>query len=447
MVGRLDTAEATRSEYRYLGAARDRATLLTPGTMIVQQPEIPVPLLVQFPHPSWATRASEGRARGRARLARAGEPRGGARRPAASRARTSSIGSTTDGRARLMRFLHTADWHLGRTMRGRSRAAEFEAVLGELVEIAVAEDVQVMLVCGDIWDSTSPSPESDRLLFDALREFIGRDIEVLLIAGNHDSGRKLEALGRLSELLGVYVQPRVRPRDRGGIVTFDHGGEVARVAAIPWVPEGRALNAVEVLADEPEARKHYHDAVARIYAHMAEPSDAGFTTETINLIAGHLFVDGAVLADIDGSERKLHITQAYGVSPEALPSTAQYVALGHIHQPQVMANPATPRTAYSGSLLQLDFGERGQQKGVRIIDAVPGRPVDDRTIPLTAGRELVELHGTIDDVMAAARGRGRCLYPRRPGGRRAAARALRAGARGVPERGRRAAGVRARGGR
>ncbi len=305
-----------------------------------------------------------------------------------------------------MRFLHTADWHLGRTMRGRSRAAEFEAVLGELVEIAVAEDVQVMLVCGDIWDSTSPSPESDRLLFDALREFIGRDIEVLLIAGNHDSGRKLEALGRLSELLGVYVQPRVRPRDRGGIVTFDHGGEVARVAAIPWVPEGRALNAVEVLADEPEARKHYHDAVARIYAHMAEPSDAGFTTETINLIAGHLFVDGAVLADIDGSERKLHITQAYGVSPEALPSTAQYVALGHIHQPQVMANPATPRTAYSGSLLQLDFGERGQQKGVRIIDAVPGRPVDDRTIPLTAGRELVELHGTIDDVMAAAEDAG-----------------------------------------
>ncbi len=305
-----------------------------------------------------------------------------------------------------MRFLHTADWHLGRTMRGRSRAAEFEAVLGELVEIAVAEDVQVMLVCGDIWDSTSPSPESDRLLFDALREFIGRDIEVLLIAGNHDSGRKLEALGRLSELLGVYVQPRVRPRDRGGIVTFDHGGEVARVAAIPWVPEGRALNAVEVLADEPEARKHYHDAVARIYAHMAEPSDAGFTTETINLIAGHLFVDGAVLADIDGSERKLHITQAYGVSPEALPSTAQYVALGHIHQPQVMANPPTPRTAYSGSLLQLDFGERGQQKGVRIIDAVPGRPVDDRTIPLTAGRELVELHGTIDDVMAAAEDAG-----------------------------------------
>lgn len=301
-----------------------------------------------------------------------------------------------------MRFLHTADWHLGRTMRGRSRVAEFEAVLGELVEIAVSEDVQVVLVCGDIWDNASPAPESDRLLFDALREFIGRGIQVLLIAGNHDSPRKLEALGRLSELLGVFVQPRVRRRDQGGIVTFEHRGEVARIAAIPWVPEGRALNAVEVLADEPEARKHYHDAVARIYAHMAEPFEGGFTTETINLVAGHLFVDGAVLADIDGSERKLHITQAYGVSPEALPATAQYVALGHIHQPQVMANPVTPRTAYSGSLLQLDFGERGQQKVVRIIDAAPGRPVEDRAVPLSAGRALVELTGTLDEVLTAA---------------------------------------------
>lgn len=301
-----------------------------------------------------------------------------------------------------MRFLHTADWHLGRTMRGRSRAAEFEAVLGEVLEIAVAEDVQVMLVCGDIWDSASPAPESDRLLFDALREFIGRGIEVLLIAGNHDSARKLEALGRLSELLGVYVQPRVRRRDRGGVLTFEHGGEVARVAAIPWVPEGRALNAIEVLADEPEARQVYHDAVARIYAHMAEPSPEGFTPETINLVAGHLFVDGAVLADVDGSERRLHITQAYGVSPEALPSTAQYVALGHIHQPQVMANPVTPRTAYAGSLLQLDFGERGQQKVVRIIDAAPGRPVEDRAVPITRGRQLLELAGTFDEVMAAA---------------------------------------------
>ena len=86
------------------------------------------------------------------------------------------------------------------------------------------------------------------------------------------------------------------------------------------------------------------------------------------------------------------------MSPEVLPSTAQYVALGHIHQPQVMANPATPRTAYSGSLLQLDFGERGQQKGVRVIDAAVGRPVDDRTVPLTSGRPLAATQPPLRDM-------------------------------------------------
>ena len=82
-----------------------------------------------------------------------------------------------------MRFLHTADWHLGRTMRGKSRAPEFEAVLAELVEIARAERVDVVLVCGDIWDTPSPSPESDRLLYETLRALIGLHVQVVLVAG------------------------------------------------------------------------------------------------------------------------------------------------------------------------------------------------------------------------------------------------------------------------
>ena len=86
-----------------------------------------------------------------------------------------------------MRFLHTADWHLGRQIRGKSRAAEFEAVLAQIVEIAVDERIDALLVAGDIWDTASPSPDADRLLFDALRALIQRDIEVVLVAGNHDS--------------------------------------------------------------------------------------------------------------------------------------------------------------------------------------------------------------------------------------------------------------------
>ena len=296
-----------------------------------------------------------------------------------------------------MRFLHTADWHLGRTMRGRSRAAEFEAVLAELVEIARAERVDAMLVCGDIWDTASPAPESDRLLYEALREFIGLGVQVVLLAGNHDSPRKLEALGRLSDLLNVFVQPQVRRPDEGGVLTLTSGDEVARVAAVPWVQEGRVIDAVEVLGVEHERHQSYAERVGDIYRAMCD----GLGPETINLVAGHVFIDGARLAAVDGSERLLHIGQAYGVNPAALPSTPQYIALGHIHQPQEVLSAPAP-AAYSGSLLQLDFGERGQQKVVRIIDARPGRPVEQRPVPLTGGRQLVELRGTLDEVVARA---------------------------------------------
>ena len=300
-----------------------------------------------------------------------------------------------------MRFLHTADWHLGRTMRGKSRAAEFEAVLAELVEIARAERVDVMLVCGDIWDTASPAPESDRLLFEVLREFVGLGVQVVLLAGNHDSPRKLEAIGRLSELVGVHTQAYVRRPDDGGVLTIAagaNGEEVARIAAVPWIQEGRVIDAAEVLGVDHERHQSYAERAGHIYRAMCDdlPPDA------VNLLAGHIFIDGARLAAVDGSERLLHIGQAYGVHPSALPSTPQYIALGHIHQPQEVLSAPNGATAYAGSLLQLDFGERGQQKVVRIIDARPGRPVEQRTVPLTQGRQLVELRGTLAAVTARA---------------------------------------------
>lgn len=301
-----------------------------------------------------------------------------------------------------VRFLHTADWHLGRTMRGRSRSSEFEAVLAEIVDIARTEKIDAMLVCGDIWDTASPSPESDRLLHETLREFIGLGVQVILLSGNHDNPHKLQALGRLSDLLGVFVQPYVRHPDRGGLIKLTKGNEVARVAAIPWIQEGRVIDAAEVLAVEHERYQSYAERAGAVYRAMGDAlaaDDVG--SETINIVAGHLFVDGARLAAIDGSERLLHIGEAYGVAPASLPSNPHYIALGHIHQPQEIMSTIAP-AAYAGSLLQLDFGERGQQKVVRIIDARVGRPIEQEVVALTTGRQLVELTGNLDDIVAQA---------------------------------------------
>lgn len=294
-----------------------------------------------------------------------------------------------------MRFLHTADWHLGRTIRGRSRTAEFEAVLAEVGAVARDQRVDVVLVCGDIYDSTSPPPEAERLLTTTLRDLVRAGIEVVLVAGNHDHPRRLEALGRLAELLGVHVQSYARGPDEGGVIAIARGGETARIAAIPWVPEGRAADIEAILGPREEAFQGYAGQLAELYRHMA----TAFTPETVNILASHVFVDGAMVAAVDGSERRLHIGQTYAVQPSAIPTSAQYTALGHIHQPQEIVGAPSP-AAYSGSLLQLDFGEREQQKGVWVIEAHPGRPVRTEFVRLSAGKPLVEIRGTLDEVIA-----------------------------------------------
>lgn len=297
-----------------------------------------------------------------------------------------------------MRFLHTADWHIGRTMRGRSRASEFEAVLAEVVEIARDQQVEAMLVCGDIWDSTAPTADTDRLVFETLRQCIGHGIQMVLLAGNHDSPRKLEALGLLSTLLGVQTQSRVLRPGAGGVLTIEGREHVARIAAVPFIREGELVDAAQLMRLEEEHYGVYADAAGAIHARMCD----AFTPDTVNLLLGHVFINGAVYATKDGSERQLHLGQQYGISPSMLPATAQYIALGHIHQPQQIHEAPVP-TYYAGSLLQLDFGESGQQKRVVVFDVEPGRPVRDPvSIPLTRGRQLVELKGNLDAVLARA---------------------------------------------
>ncbi len=296
-----------------------------------------------------------------------------------------------------MRLLHTADWHVGRTIRGRSRVAEFEAVLAEVVDVARRERVEALLVCGDIWDHHAPNAESDRLVFEALRECIGHGIQVVLLAGNHDNPRKLRALGLLTELLGVQTQSDVLRPNAGGVLTIEGREHIARIATVPFITEGRYVDAAGVMGLQEQWFGAYADGVAGVLRAMCE----GFDADTVNLLATHVFIDHARIASVDGSERRLQIGQTYAVAAASLPTAPQYIALGHVHEPQEILGAPVP-TAYSGSLLQLDFGERGQQKVVRLIDAVPGRPVQHEIVELTSGRPLVELRGGLDAVLAQA---------------------------------------------
>ncbi|MBI3647198.1 MAG: exonuclease SbcCD subunit D C-terminal domain-containing protein [Actinobacteria bacterium] len=244
-----------------------------------------------------------------------------------------------------MRLLHTADWHVGRTIRG----------------------------------------------FVRLRE---AGIPVLVIPGNHDSAVRFEALGKLLGPLGTHVVPRVLPPERGGAleVPSRDGAERAIVVCVPFVPERRFGDAAALFEATESWFQSYAQGMGELIAAMA----TAFRPDAVNVLMGHLFTDGALLGK---GERELTIGMAYAISPGRLPGTAAYCALGHVHRPQKVRGAPAP-TRYAGSLLQLDFGEAEQAKSVTIVDASPGAPAEVREIGLTAGRSLLDLRGTLDEVTA-----------------------------------------------
>ncbi|MCH7836115.1 MAG: exonuclease subunit SbcD, partial [Chloroflexi bacterium] len=258
-----------------------------------------------------------------------------------------------------MKFLHSGDWHLGKTLRAQSRRDEYEAALNEVLEIARREQVDCLLVAGDVFDSTTPPPEAEELLFGFLRELFGAGIPAVIIGGNHDHPKRLAAVSRVLELVNIHLRAEaVVPESGGHVRVPSHdGSEAATIAVLPWVHERDVVRWESLLGRE--SHQEYAQAVAEMAAHLTD----AFPTDTVNVLLSHMMVDGA---QVGGGERELHLGAVYAVKPQALPTNLHYIALGHLHRAQEMRR--SPPAYYAGSLLQLDFGERGQEKSVVIVE-------------------------------------------------------------------------------
>jgi exonuclease SbcD len=291
-----------------------------------------------------------------------------------------------------MRLLHTGDWHIGRTIRGRSRIDEFASALDQLIGIATESAVDAVLVAGDIYDQRAVTPDADRLVFEAFIRLHALGIPVVCIPGNHDSAARLEVLSVLLERVGVTLTCRMRPPEAGGIidVAARDGSTRARIACLPFVSPRRFADAAADFADLSTGYVAFDDGMGQLLATY----EGAFATDAVNIVLGHMFISGAKPG---GGERQVTIGADYAVSPVRLPATASYVALGHIHRPQAV--PGAPGPArYCGSLLQLDFGEREQEKSAVLVEAVPGRRAKATPIPITAGRALRDIAGTMDEL-------------------------------------------------
>lgn len=289
-----------------------------------------------------------------------------------------------------MKILHTSDWHVGRKIRGRDRSGEHREVLAELVEIADRSAVDLVLVAGDVFDTASPSPVAEQIVWRALID-LSEVAPVAVIAGNHDNPARLDALAPLAARTRVTVVGAPRSPQDGGVVSLDDLG--VKVAMLPFVSQRAIVRVEEIMSSDPDQHAGaYEDRLRRVIGLLTE----GMTTETVNILLSHLTVYGAVEG---GGERSAHIF-GYAIPAGLFPGHLSYVALGHLHRQQKI--PHASAVWYSGSPLQLDFGEVADQKGALLVSAEPGRPASVSELPLSSGRRLVSLIGTLEHVLAGA---------------------------------------------
>jgi DNA repair protein SbcD/Mre11 len=296
-----------------------------------------------------------------------------------------------------MRIVHTSDWHAGRLWKGINRLSELEAVLDNLAIFLERERIDLLLLTGDIFEGGGRSAEAERLVFSFLKRVGQAGVHTVAIAGNHDNPVRVEAWGTLAELVQVRALGFPRRREKGGVVEIIANGERALVAAVPFAQPGHVFSALDLAGDEGLAAQRYADGMRAIFEHLS----TAFDRKAINLVMAHTHVTGAVLAAHDRSERGVYLGEEWAVTPQALPATAQYVALGHIHKPQrVDAAPAP--TYYAGSPMQLDFGEAGEEKSFLVIEATPRKPVRVERIPYEGARPLVDVRMTVGELQRDA---------------------------------------------
>ncbi|MFE3450517.1 exonuclease SbcCD subunit D [Nonomuraea sp. NPDC059194] len=292
-----------------------------------------------------------------------------------------------------MKILHTADWHVGKVLKGRSRIDEHRAVLRELVATARRENVDAVIVAGDVFDTSAPTPEAQALVMPALMALREDGRDVVVLAGNHDNPQLLEVYRPVLGALGIQVVGAFRRPDKGGTLSFTaRTGEPVRLAVLPFLSHRYVVRAAEVLTGTPA--EHNRDYAARI-GELLGALTAPFQPDTVNIVTTHGTLPGGAFG---GGEREAQSIFSYYFEATAFPSSTQYAALGHLHRRQQIPGPCP--IWYSGSPIAVDFGEEANTPGALLVDVSPGRPAVVREVTFAQARTLRTVTGTLEQLEA-----------------------------------------------
>jgi DNA repair protein SbcD/Mre11 len=290
-----------------------------------------------------------------------------------------------------MKFLHTADWHLGKRLHKQDLSDDHRHFFDWLLLFIKEQQIDVLLISGDIFDSSNPPTEARKLYYDFLCRLIELRCKVIITGGNHDSANMLDAPKDILALLDITVVGGATQPITNEIVVL---GTDAVVCAVPYLRDADIRQATEgeSIADRLEAVrkgiKNHYDSLAN-YCQEQYPD--------IPLLAmGHLFATGAITSE---SEREIQVGNLATFGADEFAPAFNYVALGHIHRPQWVGGNEHIR--YSGSPIALSFSEKDQQKMVIIVETLPNKTliITEHLIPQY--RSLKKITGTFEQVRSA----------------------------------------------
>lgn len=300
-----------------------------------------------------------------------------------------------------MKILHTSDWHLGKRLENFSRLEEQQAVLQEICDIANRENVDAVLVAGDLFDTFNPPTEAVDLFYKTLKTLSNNGKRpVIAIAGNHDSPDRIEAPDPLARECGIIftgypnsVVPvfeletglKITKSLEGFIEIQLPGNKIPlRILLTPYANEYRLKTALGMENSEEELRKILQQK-------WAELTELYCDNHGVNILVSHLFVvknRDEIQEEPDDEKPILHVGGVQAVYTENIPVQIQYTALGHLHRMHAVDKIPAP-VYYSGSPLSYSFAEANQNKYVLVIEAEPNQPVQIKEIELQQGKKLI----------------------------------------------------------
>jgi exonuclease SbcD len=294
-----------------------------------------------------------------------------------------------------MKILHTSDWHLGQKFISKEREEEHQLALDWLVEFIEKQRIELLLVCGDVFDIGSPPNYARALYYRFLKKlwFTGCR-HVVIIGGNHDSPPMLNAPKELLQLLDVHVVGNATENIKDEILELkDTQGKLeCVVAAVPFLRD-QDLRRTTAGESGVERIERIKEGILQHYRQVGEAVEKFRETELPILATGHLYATGAKASD---KQENIYLGNLENISAGQFPEVFDYVALGHIHRAQAVGGKRHIR--YSGSLIPLSFSETKDDKVVTVLEFEGKALKDIEEVPVPVFRRLKTLEGDLEKV-------------------------------------------------